>query len=333
MRVYTFVPPTATNLQPALPSAVGPVSGALLDHLACRAPRRHYVPVPAPVADTEPLGQDLQLALYVSYELHHRGFAGVDARWEWDPGVLQLRSRLEEAFGTALRDGVGDVSQTKAVDEIPRLCTQPSPLAEYLREYGTWAQMREYFVQRSVYRVRTDDASSSDGMTPAKFGESAFGATDHAPRRRFAEVLRAAGLDATYLHYLDEASAEALAMVNMMSMFSLHGNLRGAASGQVLATRIAVRSASAGLVDALVRFGAPQPCVQFYRDNVRTGLKARCETVGALLDAEPELESEVVLGIRAFELLERRFTTRLLTRWVEQGATDRQETQADRSIR
>ncbi len=271
------------------------------------------------MADSDPHGRDLQLALYVSYELHHRGFAGVDPRWEWDPGVLQLRARLEEAFGTALRDGVGDVSRCKAVDEIPRLCTQNSPLAGYLREHGTWAQMREYFVQRSVYRLRVDDARTTDGMTPVKFGESPLGGSDHEPRRRFAEVLRAAGLDASYLHYLNDASAEALAMVNMMSMFALHGNLRGAATGQVLATRIAVRSASAGLVDALVRLGAPQPCVQFYRDNVRTGLKARCETVAALLDAEPELESEVVLGIRAFELLERRLTTRLLTRWG--GAT------------
>ena len=283
------------------------------------------------MADSDPYGRDLQLALYVSYELHHRGFAGVDRRWEWDPGVLQLRARLEEAFGTALRDGVGDVSPCKAVDEIPRLCTQVSPLAEYLREHGTWAQMREYFVQRSVYRLRTDDARTAEAITPAKFGESSLGGADHAPRRRFADVLRAAGLEASYLHYLDDASAEALAMVNMMSMFGLHGNLRGAASGQMLATRITVRSASAGLVDALVRLGAPQACVQFYRDNVRTGLKARCETVGMLLDAEPELEPEVVLGIRAFELLEGRLTTRLLASWA--GSSDRRGIQADRSIR
>jgi hypothetical protein len=314
------VPSTATNLQPALPSAVGPVSGALLDHLGCRAPRRHYVPVEAPVGDTRPYGHDLQLALYVSYELHHRGFADVDPRWEWDPGVLQFRARLEEAFGTALREDVGDVSACTADDEIRRLCTRPSALADYLREHGTWTQMREYFVHRSVHRLKIDDAGAwaTYAMTPAEFDQSVSGTPQRAPRCRFADVLSAAGLDDSYLHYLDEVTPEALALVNMMSMFGLHRNLRGAATGQVAATKITIRRASAGLLDALLRLGAPQPCVQFYRDHAATSdAPPRCETVGALLEREPELEPDVVLGIRAFELLEDRFANRLLTCWAD----------------
>lgn len=319
MRVFTDVPSTATNLQPALPSAVGPVSGALLDHLACRAPRRHYVPVEAPVGDTQPYGHDLQLALYVSYELHHRGFADVDPRWEWDPGVLQLRARLEEAFGTALREDVGDVAQHKAADEIRRMYTRSSAVVDHLREHGTWSQMREYFVQRSVHRLRTDDAAAwaSHAMTPAEFHQSVSGGDDHPPRCRFAEVLSAAGLDPGYLCYLDEVAPEALALVNMMSMFGLHRNLRGAATGQEAATAITVRRASGGLVEALLRLGAPQPCVQFYRDNAGIPGRPGCAPMAALLDREPELEADVVLGIRAFELLEDRFATRLVTSWAD----------------
>lgn len=319
MRVHRLVPSTATNLQPALPSAVGPVSGALLDHLSCRAPRRHFVPVEAPVADTEPYGLDLQLTLYLSYELHHRGFAGIDPRWEWDPGVLQFRARLEEAFETKLRDDVGDVSSVQVLDEIPRLCTQDSALASHLREHVTWAQLREYFVQLSVHHLKTDDAKpwATHGLESAEFGESSSDGTDHLPRRCFAEVLGAAGLDASYLHYLNDAPAEALALVNAVSMFGLHRNLRGAAIGQVVAGKIALRRTSAALVDALVRLGAAQPCVQFYRDNVRPGQKARCETVGVLLEDEPALEADVVQGIRTFELLEHRFVTHLLTCWAD----------------
>jgi hypothetical protein len=314
------VPSTATHLQPALPSAVGPVSGALLDHLACRAPRRHYVPVEAPVGDTRPYGHDLQLALYVSYELHHRGFADVDPRWEWDPGVLQFRARLEEAFGTALREDVGDVSACTAADEIRRVCTRSSALAEHLRERGTWAQMREYFVHRSVHRLKTDDAGAwaTYAMTPAEFAQSVAGAPQRSSRGRFADVLSAAGLDDSYLHYLGEVTPEALALVNMMSMFGLHRNLRGAATGQVVATTITIRRASAGLRDALLRLGASQPCVQFYRDQAGTADGSpRGESVGALLEREPELEPDVVLGIRAFGLLEERFASRLLTCWAD----------------
>jgi hypothetical protein len=93
----------AAQLEPALPEAAGPLSAAVIDHLACRPPRRHYTPVQAPVGDSDPYGRDLQLALAVCYELHYRGFAGVDLRWEWDPGLLQLRDRLEESFLTAVR--------------------------------------------------------------------------------------------------------------------------------------------------------------------------------------------------------------------------------------
>jgi len=45
------------------------------------------------LAGADPYGLDLQLALHVCYELHYRGFAQVDDRWEWDGGLLHLRGR------------------------------------------------------------------------------------------------------------------------------------------------------------------------------------------------------------------------------------------------
>ena len=97
----------ATYLEPELPTAAGPLSGAVIAHLKCRAPRRSFIPVDAPVGDSSPWGRDLQLALYVCYELHYRGFADVEPRWEWDPGVLHLRARLEDAFLSQLQQEIG----------------------------------------------------------------------------------------------------------------------------------------------------------------------------------------------------------------------------------
>ena len=54
--------------------------------------------------------EDFQLALYCCYELHYQGFAGVSDDWEWNPGLLQLRSvagagvRREPASGAAGRE-------------------------------------------------------------------------------------------------------------------------------------------------------------------------------------------------------------------------------------
>ena len=80
---------------------------AVLDLLAERAPRTQLNRIEASVRDSDPLGIDVQLTLYVCYELHYRGFAGVDPGWEWNPGLLHLRAQLEDAFLTAVRREVG----------------------------------------------------------------------------------------------------------------------------------------------------------------------------------------------------------------------------------
>src|SRR4051812_24608522 len=89
---------------PPVPAARGPLSATVLDVL--RSPPG--TPADEPVAFlgldvADPLADDdLHLALYLCYELHYRGLDGVDERWEWDPGLLRLRARLEAAFEAGL---------------------------------------------------------------------------------------------------------------------------------------------------------------------------------------------------------------------------------------
>ena len=64
---------------PELPAPRGPISAGLLDAIR-RSPGR--VVVPAVVDVPDPGSDDVQLALYVAYELRYRGFAGVDPGWE-----------------------------------------------------------------------------------------------------------------------------------------------------------------------------------------------------------------------------------------------------------
>ena len=81
-------PAARTGLAP-LPDARGPLSAAVLALLRGREP----VPEPDPAA-ADPYGDDLQLALHCCYELHYRGFAGVDDDREWDLRLLGLRTAL-----------------------------------------------------------------------------------------------------------------------------------------------------------------------------------------------------------------------------------------------
>ncbi len=84
---------------PALPRARGPVSGAVLEVLGGQ---RAVGDLPRP-SGLDPYGEDLQLALYVCYELHYRSFPGVDPELEWDPDLLALRRALERTFLAALQ--------------------------------------------------------------------------------------------------------------------------------------------------------------------------------------------------------------------------------------
>ena len=112
----------STTVEPALPQAVGSLSATILDLLHRGRPALHLRPIDVPVCEADPYALDLQLALYVCYELHYRGFAGVNPRWEWNPALLQLRARLEDAFLSAVRHDVGDIGpDATAVDGDGRI--------------------------------------------------------------------------------------------------------------------------------------------------------------------------------------------------------------------
>ena len=77
---------------PSLPRPRGEISRALLADLVQEVhplARVEAPPIAQPLAD-----EDLQLALYLCYELHYRGLPGVDDAWEWEPTLLALRRQL-----------------------------------------------------------------------------------------------------------------------------------------------------------------------------------------------------------------------------------------------
>jgi hypothetical protein len=324
----------ATHLEPTLPEAAGPLSFAVIDHLSCRPPRRCFTPVEAPVGDSDPYGRDFHLALCVCYELHYRGFANVDARWEWDPGVLQLRRRLEQAFLAAVREDVGKIAPgTSADDEMSELSIEPADadgLSHYLRDSGTWDRMREYFVLRSPYHLKEGDphawaiprlaGTAKAAFVAVEFDEYGGGRGDQVHQKLYADLMTAAGLNPSYLHYVNDVPAEALAAVNLMSLFGLHRDMRGAAIGHFAATEITSSPGSRRLAEALSHMNAPEPCIRFYREHVEADAVheqvVRHDVVGELVAHEPHLEPDVVFGMRAFDVVENRLATHVMKSWT-----------------
>ncbi|HEX2283805.1 MAG TPA: iron-containing redox enzyme family protein [Mycobacterium sp.] len=325
----------STSVEPALPRAVGPLSAAVIEILTGGRPALHARPIDVPVCETDPYGLDLHLALYVCYELHYRGFAGVNPRWEWNPALLHARGRLEEAFLSAVRHDVGYIGPDEtAATEMDALSIEPidgDGPSYYLRDKGTWEQMREYFVHRSLYHLKEGDphawaiprltGQAKAAFVAVEFDEYGAGRGDRVHQHLFAELMDAAGLDSTYLGYLNDVPADALASVNLMSLFGLHRELRGAAIGHFASTEITSSPGSRRLVEALERMGAPEPCVGFYREHVEADAVheqvVRTDVVGDLLAREPQLNRDVVFGIRARDVVEDRLARHLMDCWAQ----------------
>lgn len=322
-----------TMVQPVLPEPRGPISRSVVELLAERAPLRYLTRVETSLADADPAGLDLQLALYLCYELHYRGFAGVDAGWEWNPGLLYLRSRLEDLFLEDVRRAVGDIDpQTSALAELDALCVEPvsgNGPSYHLRDEGTWQQMREYFAHRSLYHLKEGDphawaiprltGQAKASFVAVEYDEFGAGKGARLHQQLFADLMAAAGLDTTYLGYLSDVPAESLAVVNLMSMFGLHRRLRGAAVGHFAATEVTSPPGSKRMVQALERMGAPEECAAFYREHVEADAVheqvVRTDVVGDLVAREPELDADVVFGIRAFDVVEERLADHLMASW------------------
>ena len=325
-----MTPLISTPTLPLLPTPVGPISARVVDVLGGAWTGSDG---PVDVDGADPYGLDLQLALYTCYELHYRGFAGVGGSWEWNPDLLELRARLERLFLEAVRRDVDELDPNEtAADAMAALSIEPvdgTGLSYHLRDAGTWEQMREYFVHRSLYHLKEADPHAFaiprlTGMAKSAFvavqnDEYGAGRGQRMHQQLFADLMAAAELDATYLGYLDDVPADALTVVNLMSLFGLHRDLRGAAVGHFASTEITSPPGSARIVAALERMGAPDSCALFYREHVEADAVheqvVRHDVVGDLVAREPALEADVIFGIRARDVVEDRLAEHMVASW------------------
>ncbi|KUN85414.1 iron-containing redox enzyme family protein [Streptomyces griseoruber] len=312
--------------EPTLPCARGRISAAIGGYLRNTGP----LPDEQAVLRAAPLGDDLQLALYVCYELHYRGFADVDADREWDPDLLNVRAAVEQRFLEALRDGAP--RHGRADEALEELLVEPvdgSGVSRFLQHEGELWQLREYAAQRSLYHLKEADphawvlprlwGRAKAGMAAVEFDEFGGGRADRVHARLFAELMADLDLNTSYGHYLDAAGAEALAIVNMMSLFGLHRALRGALVGHFAAVEITSSPGSRRLAQAMRRTGAGPAAEHFYDEHVEADAVheqvVRWEVVAGLLEEEPHLDGDVAFGVEATTYLEDRLAERLLGAW------------------
>jgi hypothetical protein len=314
-----------------LPAARGDLSARVIEALR-RGPLRAGEMSVRGARDAEPYGDDLQLALYLCYELHYRGIAGVSDSWEWNPALLELRGALEARFLGALR---ADVQTHPDVDSaLDSLLVEPvngTGLSHFLRDEGQLWQLQEYAAARSLYHLKEADPEAwaiprltgraKAGLVAVEYDEYGAGRADRIHAKLYADLMTDLDLDNRYGHYIESGPAQMLAVVNLMSVFGLHRSLRGALAGHYATVEVTSSPTCRRIAEAMKRAGAGPAAVHFYTEHVEADAVheqlVRREVIGGLLKDEPELEADVVFGIDATAWVEDRFGAALLSAWRE----------------
>ncbi len=324
-----------------LPMPRGPLSSGLCAVLGGDDARLPEVEADAgrlagdPPADV--LGdEDVQLSLLVLYELHYQGFEGVDPDHEWSPELLSVRRVLERLLEGALRSqmpmpalpcptapAVADALATlTAGDDGPSL-------SAFLARRASVGQFREFLVHRSVYQLKEADphtwalprltGRAKAALVEVQMDEYGGGRLDRMHSVLFAGSMRALGLDHTYGAHLDRVPAVTLATVNAMSFFGLHRRLRGAVVGHLAAYEMTSTVPNRRYGAGLRRLGFGPDATCFFDEHVEADAVheqiAAHDMCGGLVEDEPELLPDVLLGAATAVELDRRFAEHVLAAW------------------
>jgi hypothetical protein len=323
-----------------LPTPRGPVTAALLAALGGHDAR--------PLLDAAELAMsgdpdvlrddDLQLALFCLYELHYGGFEGVDDALEWSPDLLRVRDVLERAFEAAVRAAVPPASRPEptaaAVARTLFALTSPGSgpsVSRTVAQRATLEQVRELLVLKAIYALKEADPHSfaiprltgraKAALVEIQSDEYGGGRPVRMHSAIFARTLRAARLDDAYGAYIDATPAIALAGVNVMSLFGLHRRLRGAVVGHLAAYEMTSSIPNKFYGNGFRRLGFDADATWYFDEHVEADAVheqiAAHDLAGGLVEAEPRLLDDVLLGAGAALALDDMLGTDVLAAWSE----------------
>jgi Iron-containing redox enzyme len=321
-----------------LPSARGETTALLLAELP-----KGLHPLPGLVVGkpADPLSdEDLQLALYMAYELHYRGLPDVDPAWEWEPSLLGVRRELERRFEQGLIERLGPPADAVAAEDtdlalraIAESDEGPS-LSIFVERDATLEQVLEFVVHRSAYQLKEADPHSwalprlsgrpKAALVEIQADEYGGGRAERIHAELFARTMEALSLDSRYGAYLDSIPGVTLATVNLMSLLGLHRRWLGGLVGHLALFEMTSSLPNRRYASGLRRLGFDERATAFFDEHVEADAVheniAAVDLAGGLIREEPALGSDVLWGARALALLDGRWATHVIGAW-EAGAS------------
>ena len=324
-----------------LPTPCGPVSAALVDALSGD---------PAVGVDLRQLrwlgddaeattDDDLQLALWLAYEQHYRGLAGVEDAWEWHPDLIAARGAWEQQLLEGLRlhtsaapggggSGRDRVAVQEALNEMASADDGPS-LSKFLMRDATSRQFGEFLIHRSLYHLKEADphtwaiprlsGSVKAAMVTIQADEYGGGATPAMHAQLFRSLLSDWDLHDTYGHYLDRVPGVTLMATNLISLFGLHRRWRGALVGHLAMFEMTSSVPNARYARGHRRLGGGEEAALFFDEHVVADAVhdqiALHDLAGGLVDHEPQLADDIVFGARCAAYADAAFAQHVFGQW------------------
>jgi heme oxygenase-like protein len=320
----------------ALPEPRGPLTQELFS--ALRDTPDSLISYDPGVQIADSLGdEDLQLALYIAYELHYSQLTDVDDRWEWAPSLLRFRAGLEAQFQEGLDGILIPTSAEEAGDvggSLQRIIGEDNgpSLSRYVETHATEEQFLELVIHRSAYQLKEADPHSwaiprlsgapKAALVEVQSDEYGGGNVVRMHSVLFANTMVALGLDPTYGRFISELPGITLASVNLMSYFGLHRRLRGALVGHLAAFEMTSSIPNRRYANALRRLGYGPSATGFYDEHVEADAVheniAAWDLAHGLARLEPALARDIVMGARALLAVEGRGASHVMDAWKQQ---------------
>jgi hypothetical protein len=282
---------------------------------------------------------DFHLALWTLYELHYRGFDGVDDDAEWDPELIRVRRALEDRLLAAYRfatapwvqaalESKGDVASRlfALTEQVPG-----APLSAYMQREATLEQLHEYLEHKSIYHLKESDPQSfvlprltgrpKVALAELQYDEYGGGRPEKLHQALFADGLEACGLSTEYGVYIDVVPGPTLAVTNVMNLFALRRSLAAAAMGHLGAFEATSSEPCRRVAGGCRRLGLPDVVAGYFDEHIEADAVheqlAFRDICGGLVAQSPDLLTDVFFGAAAYLFSESLAGGAMLAAWAE----------------
>ncbi|MEV7964572.1 iron-containing redox enzyme family protein [Sphaerisporangium sp. NPDC088356] len=316
-----------------LPLSRGPITSYLFERLI--RPAHEIDPLPVSPVDAPLHDDDLQLALFVCYELHYQGIDGVDESWEWNPSLLAARAKLERCFEEGLAravprpPAVPATSLRRALIELVTAADDGPSLSSFIQREADLGQFREFVTHRSIYHLKEADPHTwaiprlrggpKAALVEIQADEYGGGRAERMHSELFRATMRGLELDDSYGAHLDRVPAITLAVSNVMSLFGLHRRWRGALLGHLAALEMTSSLPNMKYGRGLRRLGGDAAATRFYDEHVQADAAheqiAVHDMCGGFAIANPSLTGDILYGAACATTVERLFAEHVISRW------------------